>query len=86
MKRISRITLLALGLALAAGTAQAACIVEYKAKRDNPLELFYGTAEVGGDCSVGDATERLRKSLAREGADASQGLVGAEGIGLALGP
>ncbi|MDQ2089558.1 hypothetical protein [Marimonas arenosa] len=67
MKQISRITLLALGLALAAGGAQAACVVEYKAKRDNPLELFYGTAQVGGDCSVGDATDRLRKKLGQEG-------------------
>ena len=67
MKRIAHIIALAFGLALAAGAANAACIVEYKAKRDNPLELFYGTAQVGGDCSRGDATERLRAQLARQG-------------------
>ncbi|WP_137702781.1 hypothetical protein [Marimonas lutisalis] len=67
MKRISRITTLALGLTLAAAGAQAACIVEYKAKRDNPLELFYGTAQVGGDCSTADASARLQKKLAKDG-------------------
>ena len=58
---------LALGLAMAATGASAACVVEYKAKRDNPLELFYEVAEVGGDCSVGDATARLQAKLAEEG-------------------
>lgn len=67
MKRIAQITLLATALAFGAAGAQAACTVEYKAKRDNPLELFYGTAQVGGDCSQADAAERLRKKLAREG-------------------
>ena len=67
MKRITRIIIFALGLAFAASGAQAACMVEYKAKRDNPLELFYGTAEVGGNCSPGDATERLRAQLAQQG-------------------
>lgn len=67
MKRITHIMTLALGLVLASGAVQASCTVEYKAKRDNPLELFYGTAEVGGDCSPGDATARLRSKLAKEG-------------------
>lgn len=67
MKKIMHITLLALGLTLAAGAAQAGCTVEYKAKRDNPLELFYGQAEVGGNCSKADATARLRSQLARQG-------------------
>jgi hypothetical protein len=67
MKRITRITTLALGLAVAGTAASAACTVEYKAKRDNPLELFYDVAQVGGDCSIGDATARLEKDLAKEG-------------------
>lgn len=68
MKRIFQSSCLAIGLSLA-GTlaAQAACLVEYKAKRDNPLELFFDVAQVGGDCSEADATERLRRKLAREG-------------------
>lgn len=67
MKQITRITLPALALVLGATGAQAACLVEYKAKRDNPLELFHGTVEVGGDCSTADATARLRQQLADEG-------------------
>jgi hypothetical protein len=67
MKRITRITTLALGLAVAGTASSAACIVEYKAKRDNPLELFYDVAQVGGDCSIADATARLEKDLAKEG-------------------
>lgn len=68
MKRITRLTLTATGLTFATAlAAQAACIVEYKAKRDNPLELFYDVAQVGGDCSQADATARLRQKLAREG-------------------
>lgn len=67
MKQITRITLPALVLVLGATGAQAACFVEYKAKRDNPLELFHGTVEVSGDCSIEDATARLRQHLAREG-------------------
>ncbi len=68
MKRTTSILTLATGLGLGSAlAAQAACIVEYKAKRDNPLELFYQVAEVGGDCSQADATERLRRKLAQEG-------------------
>ena len=67
MKRIAHITTLVAGLMLASTAAQAACVVEYKAKRDNPLELYYDVAQVGGDCSVADATERLRVKLAKQG-------------------
>lgn len=68
MKRITQTFGLSLGLIFATAlAAQAACIVEYKAKRDNPLELFFEVAQVGGDCTQADASERLRKKLAREG-------------------
>jgi len=39
------VTLMAL-----AGNAQAACYADYKAKRDDPLRLHYGVAEITGDC------------------------------------
>ena len=67
MKRFAHITTLVTGLVLASSAAQAACVVEYKAKRDNPLELYYDVAQVDGDCSVADATERLRQKLANQG-------------------
>lgn len=53
--------------ALIAAPASAACIAEYKAKRDNPLELFYGTAQVGGPCNVAQARAQLRGQLASQG-------------------
>ncbi len=45
-----------LGLALASGlalSAQAECYVDYKAKRDNPLRLAYGVAQVS-DAACGN--------------------------------
>ncbi len=47
--------------------AQAACYADYKASRDNPLELQYGVAEIFGDCSVPAAEEELRPRLATDG-------------------
>ncbi|TDL81583.1 hypothetical protein E2L08_05555 [Palleronia sediminis] len=37
-----RLTTMAVALALVAPMAQAACFVDYKAKRDDPLRLHYG--------------------------------------------
>ncbi len=54
-------------LMLCAGAAQAACYADYKAKRDGPLRLHYGVAEVQGDCSVAEAEKQLRQSLSRDG-------------------
>ncbi|KNG94536.1 hypothetical protein [Pseudaestuariivita atlantica] len=44
---------LALCLALAAsiGSAEAACYAEYKAKRDNPLQLHYGILQLPSDAA-----------------------------------
>ncbi len=51
MKRL--ITLAALALALA-GPAAAECYADYKAKRDEPLQLHYGVARVSdANCSPG---------------------------------
>ena len=67
MKKIL-ISLLALtALTLGAQAASAACSVEYKAKRDNPLELFYDVAQVGGDCTIAAVRQKLEQKLAKEG-------------------
>jgi len=52
---LSAAALIAFGL-----PAHAACYVDYKAKKDNPLRLHYGVAEVacGGD-AAGDLSARL---------------------------
>lgn len=68
MTRFLRITTLAVGIALAgAAAAQAACYVEYKAKRDNPLELFYEVAVVPGPCTMATARAQLAPILAGQG-------------------
>jgi hypothetical protein len=68
MKRIITIFTLAAGLALAAAAgAQAACYVEYKAKRDNPLELFYEVAVIAGPCNESAARAQLAPTLDGKG-------------------
>ncbi len=52
---------------LTAGTAQAECYADYKAKQDSPLRLHYGVSEVRGDCNVPSAEDQLRPSLQRDG-------------------
>ena len=56
-------------LVLLAGTAaaQAACYADYKAKKDGPLQLQYGVAEVYGDCTTAQARSELAARLAADG-------------------
>ena len=66
MKRI--ITILALTMALSATAASAACVAEYKAKRDNPLRLDYGTVTVSGDtCTAAAVRGAVSAQLASRG-------------------
>jgi hypothetical protein len=60
MKRI--LPLLLAGL-LVAGPAGAACYADYKAKRDDPLRLHYGVAEIRGDCTAANAADQLESRL-----------------------
>lgn len=53
--------------ALVASPASAACVAEYKAKRDNPLELFYDTAIINGECTIVSASAELQGKLAGDG-------------------
>lgn len=59
--------LLSLLMIVAAGTASAACFADYKAKRDDPLRLHYGVAEIRGTCSTEAAAGELRGRLAANG-------------------
>ena len=63
------LTVLTLAACLAAGTADAACQVQYKAKRDNPLKLDFGTASLPDDaCASNDAAAAaLAPQLAAKG-------------------
>lgn len=63
MKRIIPLT----AVLLAFGTsAQAACFADYKAKRDDPLRLHYGVAEIMGTCSPEAAQVELTPRLAAD--------------------
>lgn len=65
MKHTLSLTLL---LICAGSFAQAACFADYKAKRDDPLRLQYGVAQImGEDCSTADAAEQLAPKLAADG-------------------
>lgn len=51
-----------------AGPAAAECYADYKAKRDEPLQLHYGVAQVSdGNCSPGAAEGELAPRLAADG-------------------
>lgn len=65
MTRLIAATALALALA---GPAAAECYADYKAKRDDPLQLRYGVAQVSdGNCSPGAAEGELAPRLAAAG-------------------
>ena len=49
-----------------ASAAQAACFADYKAKRDDPLRLHYGVAELRGDCTADAAATELADRLSRD--------------------
>ncbi len=62
------LTILALVVALAATAADAACVAEYKAKRDNPLRLDYGTVTVAGsNCTASAVRGAVAAQLASRG-------------------
>ncbi|MBS1302312.1 hypothetical protein [Loktanella sp. SALINAS62] len=58
---------LLLVLFVTANAAQAACFADYKAKRDGPLRLHYGVAEIEGPCTTESAAAQLRPKLQSDG-------------------
>ncbi|MGB3407469.1 MAG: hypothetical protein WBA67_08235 [Jannaschia sp.] len=55
---MKRVLFLFGALTLIAGTAEAACYADYKAKQDDPLRLHYGVMEVpDAACSPGAAAQ-----------------------------
>ena len=53
-------------LAAASASAQQACYADYKASREQPLQLQYGVAEVTGECTVPAAEAELAPRLAAD--------------------
>lgn len=65
MKTLSVVAALLLGLA---GMAEAECYADYKAKKDDPLQLHYGVAQVAdANCDRGAAEGELAPRLAADG-------------------
>jgi hypothetical protein len=65
MKKAIAAALVALALA---GPASAECYADYKAKKDGPLQLHYGVAQVSdGNCSKKGAAGELAPRLAADG-------------------
>ncbi|RYH08695.1 hypothetical protein [Tropicimonas sp. IMCC6043] len=68
MKRTSSLAALAAALALLAAPAAAECFADYKAKRDNPLRLHYGTIRITGpDCTEAAAAAEIAPRIAVDG-------------------
>lgn len=66
-QKILPLTLVSLLAFAAPAMAQAACVAEYKAKRDNPLELHYDVAQISGPCTIRNARTQLADQLSRRG-------------------
>lgn len=60
-------SLLAAATFALASPAAAECFADYKAKRDNPLKLHYGVAEISGACTTENATDQLSRRLKTDG-------------------
>lgn len=62
-----KVSLASLAL-LTATPAAAECYADYKAKKDDPLQLHYGVAQVSdANCNKGAAQAELKPRLASEG-------------------
>lgn len=60
--------LLAAGVCTLAAPADAACFADYKAKRDGPLQLHYGTLEIpDAACSAGAAAPLVARRIGSDG-------------------
>lgn len=56
-----------LAVNLSATALHAGCFADYKAKRDDPLRLHYGVAEIAGPCTTSNAQAELIDKLAADG-------------------
>lgn len=67
MRHILSYLALAGVVGLTPASAAAACLAEFKAKRDNPLALFYDIAPIRGACTQENAEAQLSAELAKQG-------------------
>ncbi|WP_147126243.1 hypothetical protein [Shimia ponticola] len=64
---MKQITPFLIAILMSATTAQAECYADYKAKRDNPLNLHYGVAQVSGACTKANAKVQVEPRIAVDG-------------------
>ena len=64
---MKQITALLIASLLTATAAHADCYADYKAKRDNPLNLHYGVAQVSGACTKANARVQVEPRIAVDG-------------------
>lgn len=64
---MKQITLFLIAILSSASAAQAQCYADYKAKRDNPLNLHYGVAQVSGACTKANAKVQVEPRIAVDG-------------------
>lgn len=68
MIHLMRPLILAFALAVTGtSAAHAACYADYKAKKDNPLQLHYGVMELNGTCSKSAARKEVSRRLSSNG-------------------
>lgn len=67
MKNMRAITLAACFTALTAPAFAEQCFADYKAKKDDPLRLHYGVAELYEGCSRASAQTEIKARIARDG-------------------
>ncbi len=65
MKKLILIS--ALACASASPALASECFADYKAKKEDPLRLHYGVAQINGNCSKQSAKEELAPRLASAG-------------------
>lgn len=61
---MKHILLISAALAVFSAPLHASCYADYKAKRDDPLKLHYGVAQLTGACNIGSAQNELSARLA----------------------
>jgi hypothetical protein len=65
---IRRITLALVASLALASPAAAGCYADYKAKRENPLQLHYGVISVSDDnCSAAAAADEVERRIGSDG-------------------
>ncbi|WP_299349499.1 hypothetical protein [uncultured Shimia sp.] len=67
MKHVIAITLVVCLAAFGGAASAEQCFADYKAKKDNPLRLHYGVAELYQGCSKSSAKSEITARISQDG-------------------